>query len=86
MILQFLKKILNALAIGIPPLHTPHLGCKHAGHKRQNNNHNNTNGRRATIHKLYQTNLRVNRQNSKQIQNWGVHIARNIVDQNASER
>lgn len=30
MFLQFLEKILDAPAVEIPPLHSPHLGCKHA--------------------------------------------------------
>lgn len=30
MFLQFLEKIPDAPAVEIPPLHSPHLGCKHA--------------------------------------------------------
>lgn len=30
MFLQFLETIPDAPAVEIPPLHSPHLGCKHA--------------------------------------------------------
>lgn len=69
MILQFLEKIPNVPAIGIPPLHIPHLGCKHAECTRQKNNQNQTKEEAQTIHK-YQANLRVHRKNSKQSQNY----------------